>query len=668
MAEEVNLNTQIQPAVNMQEQFAEKSSAYPLLEPRPITRSFHGDDFTDDYEWIRSAPEPEVLAHVRAENAYYTAQTAHLADLRKKLVGEYAAHTKEDDVSVPARRGEYWYWTETVKGAAYPRFWRLPLADFPERPYIENPEVAARAELIYDANALAEGEEFFNIGSQTLSCDGKLCALAIDNSGGETFRIRIHEISSGAVVDDAVAGATYGLIFNADGSRIYYTRADAAWRTCELWVHQVGSASSRDVLLWRENDERFEVWIDQSRDGNWLILNTSSRTTSEVYLLDLRVPELFAETSAERQDVSAANLELQNLHEPAPFSLGGRRDGIEYYAEPASNGMLIMHNLNNSDFEIAAVNEIAPFDLSELPVIFSPQPGERVAELAGFAEFAAVAMRSEGAPQIRMIRRDGQNLQWEMGESLPTNPGETLEFGANHEWNSRVLQITREALITPLTVSEYQIDSRELHDLKLVEVPNFDQNAYVEYVEWAAAEDGTRIPITVAHKADIRRDGKNPGYVYGYGSYEISNDVWFNNLLISLLDRGVVVAFTHPRGGGEFGRAWYEHGKLLEKRNTFTDFVDSTRHLVDIGLFDPQRIAAEGRSAGGLLMGAIANLAPELYRVVLAGVPFVDALTTILKPELPLTVGEWEEWGIRLSRRKCMPICRVIHRMRTLLR
>ncbi|WP_353067498.1 prolyl oligopeptidase family serine peptidase [Arcanobacterium hippocoleae] len=232
-----------------------------------------------------------------------------------------------------------------------------------------------------------------------------------------------------------------------------------------------------------------------------------------------------------------------------------------------------------------------------------------------------------------------------MAELIPTRPGETLELGVNAEWDLRSLQFTREALITPLTVSEYDLDSRQLQDLKVTPVPNFSQSDYVEYVEWVTARDGTQIPVTIAHRADLRRDGKNPGYVNGYGSYEITNDVWFNNLLISLLDRGVVVAFTHVRGGGEFGRAWYEHGKLLEKRNTFTDFIDSTRYLVDLGLLDPQRIAAEGRSAGGLLMGAIANLAPELYRVVLAGVPFVDALTTILKPELPLTVGEWEEWG-----------------------
>ncbi|MDR6939525.1 S9 family peptidase [Arcanobacterium hippocoleae] len=648
----------------------------PMLEKRPITRIFHGDEFVDNYEWLRNASESEVYSHIRAENNYYTTQTAHLEDLRKQLVSEYAAHTQEDDLGVPTLQGDYWYWSETRKGAAYPLLWRLPRTDFPSRPAVGNAAVVKQAQLVYDANLLAAGEEFFAIGSRAISRDGRLCALAIDTSGGETFRLRIHEIASGAVIDDVVVGITYGLIFNADASRIYYLRADDAWRTCELWVHQVGASAMQDVLLWRENDARFEVWIEASRNGDWLVLNTSSRTTSEVYLLDLRVAKAGdiagvaakSNVSGEQdREITASYLETrvaQDLHQPAPFSIGGRREGVEYYAELVANGILVSHNLHHPDFEIAVANEVAPFDLTQLPVIFSPQPGERVVELAGFASFAAVQMRVAGMPQIRILRQRQDSLSadlssesacsdfantaqicWEMAELIPTRPGETLELGVNAEWDLRSLQFTREALITPLTVSEYDLDSRQLQDLKVTPVPNFSQSDYVEYVEWVTARDGTQIPVTIAHRADLRRDGKNPGYVNGYGSYEITNDVWFNNLLISLLDRGVVVAFTHVRGGGEFGRAWYEHGKLLEKRNTFTDFIDSTRYLVDLGLLDPQRIAAEGRSAGGLLMGAIANLAPELYRVVLAGVPFVDALTTILKPELPLTVGEWEEWG-----------------------
>lgn len=645
----------------------------PVLEPRPYTRSFHGDDFVDDYEWIRHAPKSEVLTHIRAENEYFAAQTADLADLRAQLVREYVSHTKEDDLSVPVQLGEFWYWNETSKGADYAKLWRLPCSDYAERPDVAIPEVAQHAELVYDANALAEGESFFSIGSHAISRDGRLCALAIDNSGGETFRIRIHEIATGAVIDDAVCNAVYGLMFNADASRIYYLRADDAWRTCELWVHQVGTSTMHDVMLWRENDQRFEIWIEPSRDGKWLILNTSSRTTSEVYLLDLRVPESLSseniladgsgeiaehdsvQTSESVSHLAAAeatglkrvvvDLQLQDLHTPAPFSVGGRREGLEYYIEPAGDALLVMHNLHDSDFEIAFAKQTAPFEVAELPIIFSPKLGERISEISGFADFAAVEMRSAGVPQIRILRRNQETAQWEMGEALPTRPGETLEIAENYLWDVRVLRITRESLIQPLTVSEYGIDSQQLQDLKVTEIPNFNPEDYVEYTEWAVAADGTKLPITIAHKADLARDGNNPGYVYGYGSYEISNDVWFNNLLIPLLDRGVVVAFTHVRGGGEFGRSWYEHGKMLEKRNTFTDFIDSTRHLVDLGLVDPQRIAAEGRSAGGLLMGAVVNLAPDLYRVVLAGVPFVDALTTILRPELPLTVGEWEEWG-----------------------
>ena len=616
---------------------------FPTLAQKPIIRSFHGDNFSDNYEWIRFAPESELLAHVRAENEYYNSETERLADLRTRLVEEYAKHTKEDDMSVPAIRGNYWYWSETRTGEAYPRVWRLPLHDFPVRPELCDSVILSQAELVYDVNLLAEGEEFCAIGSVAFSNDGALCALAIDNSGGETFRIRIHEVATGRIIDDSVVNATYGLVFNADATRIYYLRADEAWRTCELWVHQIGVATSNDVMLWREHDERFEIWIEPSRDGKWLILNSSSRTTSEVYLLDLQVTaENFSRSAQENRNFQ--DLSLQDLHHPAPFTLSTRREGLEYYAEPAGEGLLVTHNLHNPDFEIAFVSAIEPFEVEMLPIIFSPAPGERVNEIIGFSQFAGVLMRANGAPQIRIIYCDADR-QWQMGEILPTKSGQTLEFGINNVWDTDILQFTRESLITPFTVSEYDVCSHELRDLKITEVPYFDPDAYTEYVEWATAEDGTQIPITVAHKKDLKRDGKNPGYVYGYGSYEVTNDVWFNNFLIPLLDRGIVVAYTHLRGGGEFGRAWYEHGKLLEKRNTFTDFVDSTRHLVEIGLVDVNRIAAEGRSAGGLLMGAVANFAPELYRVILAGVPFVDALTTILKPELPLTVGEWEEWG-----------------------
>src|SRR5690606_4010554 len=356
------------------------------------------------------------------------------------------------------------------------------------------------------------------------------------------------------------------------------------------------------------------------RDGSTLILQSGSTTTTESWLLDLTDP-----TSA-------------------PVPAGGRRDGVDYGVEHAGDRLLVVHNDGHLGFALAQAPLDAPGEWEELLVAAE---GERLLSVEAFAQVVALELRSGGLATVRLIPRaaDG-SLRVDEAQDI-THGGEldTVELDANPNWDQTTLRYQLTSMLTPATVAERDIGSGETSILGVTPVPNYDPSLYVERREWATAADGTAIPLSVVARRDVPADGTAPGYLYGYGSYEVSIDPSFVPTRLSLLDRGVVIAIAHVRGGGEMGREWYEHGKLLQKKNSFSDFVAAAEHLGASGLIDPARLGAEGRSAGGLLMGAITNLAPERFRAVIAGVPFVDALTTILDPSLPLTVGEWEEWG-----------------------
>lgn len=594
---------------------APKSRA-PRAPKRPVTRSYHGYDVVDNYQWMRDEKNPEVLAHVEAENAWHDERTAHLADLRAVLVNEFASHTKETDVSAPIRRGDYWYWTRTWEGRAYPGFFRTPVSDPAVRP---DPDVAPET-LIYDGNELAEGTDFFAIGVRSISPDGRLCALGVDTSGDEYFGVRIFDIDTGETVDDMLTGVGYGFGWSTDSRRVFYTKMDDAWRTYQVWAHEVGADPATDELLFQEDDELFSLGIEMSGDDRWLIIHTSSRTTSEVRLVPVDSP---AES----------------------FVVCERIKDLDYQVQVAGEDLLIIHNGNVPGFELASA-PLRPSRPEDWVTILAASATQRVTEVLALRDVAVVNMRHDGAMQLRAFIRSASSASgWNDGVVIDTEELATIYFHGNNVWDAREVGFTIESILTPETYQTWSLDTGEITTVKATEVPNYDRSAFVQYREWATADDGTKIPLSIAHRADVERDGGNPGFIEGYGSYEISNDPWFSPQLLSLLERGVVVAVAHVRGGGEMGRDWYENGKLLAKKNTFTDFVASARHLIETGLVAPGRLAAEGGSAGGLLMGAVANIAPELFAVIHANVPFVDALTTILDPSMPLTVGEWEEWG-----------------------
>ena len=585
---------------------------------RPVERTFHGDTVTDPYEWMRDKTDPEVIAHLEAENAYADARTAHLDALRQTLVDEFVGHTQETDLSVPVRRGDWWYITRTTAGDDYPRFTRV--ADTGAMPQVEAGVMLEGEQVLLDAQAEAAGHEFYSLGGLLPSPDHTLFASAVDTAGDERFTLRVVEIATGEVLDESVTGTGYGIAFSTDQQWLFYARVDDAWRQHQIWRHRIGADPSEDVLVLEEPDERFMIGFDRSRDGSTLVIQAGSTTTTEAWLLDLADP-----TSA-------------------PVPAGGRRDGVDYTLEHAGDRLLVVHNDGHEGFALAQAAVDAPGEWEELLVAGE---GERLLGVEAFAGFVALELRSGGLAAVRLIPRaaDGALLLERAADVTHGGELDTVELDANPNWGQTSVRYQLTSMLTPTTVAERDVATGASEVLRVTPVPGYDPSLYVERREWARAADGTAIPLSVVARKEAAADGTAPGYLYGYGSYEMSIDPSFVPTRLSLLDRGVVIAIAHVRGGGEMGRDWYEHGKLLEKKNSFSDFVAAAEHLGTSGLVDPARLGAEGRSAGGLLMGAVANLAPERFRAIIAGVPFVDALTTILDPSLPLTVGEWEEWG-----------------------
>ncbi|MDY5152677.1 oligopeptidase B [Actinobaculum suis] len=675
----------------------------PVAKKIPTERVFHGDTYIDNYEWLRNKEDPEVLELLGAENAYTDALLAPLEPLRQNLYAEYKARTVEADTTVPQRCGDWWYYERTWEGRQYPAVYRIP-ATGEERPQPGGPY----EQLVWDGNSLAAGEEFFRVSGFMPSPDGKLGAMGVDFQGGETFTLRVFEIETGLVVDDSVTNIGYGLAWAADSSGVIYTRTNAAWRSYQVWLHPL--AAQTDILLFQEDDERFEVSLEASRNNKWVTVTSESRTTTEVRLIPTASPA------------------DQSTH----YVVLPRQDGLEYQVEPAGNQLLITHNLNNPDFEIASA-PMCTSNLAEWVTVFSPQAGERIDAVEAYRDFAVISMRSGGETELRVMHRatrpprvlldapaialptpqlaesapapeagatasapessaaaspasttpntaasqiaaasgavpvtgeTGEAAQtasetetetesaantpateWETPVVIPRVPGSTVATQPDAYWEASEVVYTEQSLLEPPTQRVFEPATRRQHTLKQRQVPGYDHTRYEQQNVWVTARDGVQVPMTIVYRKGLQPDGTNPGYIYGYGSYEVSLDPYFSVSWASFLDRGVVIAWTHLRGGGELGRAWYEDGKLDKKKNTFHDFVDCGNWLLESGWVAPGRLAAEGASAGGLLIGAAINEAPELFRTVVAGVPFVDALTTILQPELPLTVGEWEEWG-----------------------
>ncbi|MGW7686333.1 S9 family peptidase [Kribbella sp. NPDC054772] len=593
---------------------SESSSLTPPIAARkPVERTHHGHTFVDDYEWLRDKTDDEVLGYLRAENSYTEARTAHLESLREALFKEISDRTLQTDLSVPARRGGYWYYSRTIEGRQYALHCRVKVDG--DQPPATDGEIAGE-EVMLDGNEVAGDSEFFSLGTVDVSPDGRLLAYSVDLKGDERFTLRIKDLGTGELLPDELPEVHYGSAWSADGSTIFYTKVDDAWRPYQVWRHTLGTPD--DVLVMEETDERFWVGVDLTRNEKAIMIALGSKLTSEVWLLDAQDP-------------------AGELVVVAP-----RREGVEYDVEHAGDQLLITHNADAPNFSLATAPLNSP---GEWTTLLEGDKSSRLLGADAFADHVILYRRRNALTELAIMRRTEDGFGAPEGLEFD-EPIHTVSPGRNDEWHETRYRFGYTSLVTPGSTYDVDVATGERRLLKQQPVlGGVDLTAYTQYREWATAPDGTKVPISLVARKDVAKDGNAPVVLYGYGSYESSMDPWFSIPRLSLLDRGVVFAIAHIRGGGELGRHWYDEGKMLTKRNTFTDFVAAAEHLVEAGWTRPERIVAQGGSAGGLLMGAVANLAPQAFGGIVAEVPFVDALTTILDPSLPLTVIEWEEWG-----------------------
>ena len=700
-----------------------------MTERRPARREHHGNVVVDEYEWLRDDEDPEVLAHLEAQDAWTRTQLAHLVPLREKLFAEVKDRTLETDVSVPVRFGAFWYYSRTREGQQYAIHARVPVVgDGWTPPDLAADGAPAGEEVLVDENVLAEGHDFFALGGTEVTADGRVLAYQVDVQGDERFALRFRNLAAGADLADVVEGTAPGVALTPDGEHVFYTTVDEAWRPHRVWRHRLGTPTSEDVLVLEEPDERYWVGVGLTRSQRFLQIELASKLTSEVHLL--------------RADEPAGR----------PVVVWPRREGVEYTVDDAGEHLLVLHNDGAENFELAALPlptspdlwATEAFDRARAAVVVPHDPQVRLESVDALVRHAVLGYRRDATPRVAVAElsallgapgaaagegaadgaADGAAGDVTaadaavVGIAVDATPvgdlaagvaggvwrevtgGGTLEsvqLDAAPELGQPTVRVVVESFTTPKTVYDVVLATGEMVLRKQQPVlGGYDPADYEQRRDWALAEDGTHIPVSLVWRRDavaapeaaapeaagprFERSGSvrvpehpnrtttlestpapqltptfeptptlqptpSPLVLYGYGSYEYSLDPWFSVPRLSLLDRGVVFAVAHVRGGGELGRPWYDDGKMLRKRNSFTDFVAVGRHLVEAGWTTPDRLAAEGGSAGGLLVGGAVNLAPELFAGVHAAVPFVDPLTSILDPSLPLTVTEWEEWG-----------------------
>ena len=642
-------------------------------------RDQFGQHFDDPWDWLRDGEDPEVRAHLEAENAWADTVTAPTREAAARLVEEVKASTALTDVTVPIREGEFWYFRRFAEGQSYATHHRAPVerdeAGAPI-PLVPQPGVPARGEeLLVDENEWARGQEFFRLADLYPSPDGRLIAWARDTSGDERYTWVVQE-ASGRVIDEAVVDAGYGFAWADDSKSFIYMGVDDAWRACDVWLHRLGTPREADELLLVEPDEGFEMGFAPSGFPGHVVIHSSSSTAGRAWLwlpahpsvrplplMPVRPRTLVsADSAGDRLFLVHTGLTQEGSLAQAMLPAGGSPEALAQLGVTSSSAYsrgALADRAPGTPLPEDEPAPLTPFESWE--PLCSPGPGERITDVEAHAGYVALSLRSGSLTQVDVWDRREPTPTWRRVEvDAPVRTIATVPT----PWEDP-LRIEFQSQTVPPTVAEVSLPdpapasspenpesaALSVRTLRTREAPGWDPAEYVEERVWVLARDGaTRIPVTLIHHRDARPDGTHAGWQIGYGSYEVSYDPEFETLRLPILRR-VVYAIAHVRGGGEMGRAWYEDGKELVKEHTFTDFIDVADWLVDSGWVAPGRLVAEGRSAGGLLMGAVTNAAPDRFRAILAGVPFVDALTTILDPTLPLTVGEWEEWGNPLTSR-----------------
>jgi oligopeptidase B len=582
----------------------------PIARRQETIHTIHGRQLVDDYAWLREKTSPEVIAFLKQENAYTRAVMKPTEELQAALYKEMISHIKETDVSVPFRDGAYFYYSRTEQGAQYPIYCR------------KHGSLEASEEIMLDMNQLAVGESFMALGALTVSDDSNLLAYTTDTTGFRQYTLHIKDLRTGEVLADQ-AQRVGSVVWTTDNRTLFYSVEDEETkRQYQVFRHVLGRPQSEDALVYEEADERFNVGVGRTRDDKFMVLESASHTTSEAHFLPAGDPE-----------------GRWTLIEP-------RKENIEYSVDHRDGLWYIRVNDTARTFRIVTAPVATP-GRAHWRELMAHRDDVMLEDLELFQSFAVLEERFDGLPHLRILNFDpqgsfaGPSRQIEFPE-----PTYSAHPHVNREFVTDTFRYGYTSLVSPTSVYEYNVLTNQSTLLKELEVPGgFDRALYRSERLFATAPDGTKVPVSIVYRKDKKGEGTNPLYIYGYGSYGYALPVGFNSNRLSLLDRGFVLAYAHIRGGGDMGKPWHDAGRLMNKMNTFTDFIAVTEHLTAHGYGDPRRVAMEGGSAGGLLMGAVANLRPDLYRAVLSHVPFVDVMNTMLDPTLPLTIAEYEEWG-----------------------
>ena len=608
------------------------SSEPPQAKRIPTERTYHGDTVVDEYAWLADKADRATIAFLEAQNAYTEAVTVGQADLREAIFAEIKGRTQETDLSVPVRKGGWWYYSRTIEGRQYGVRCRRAVREDAERPPMtDDGSPLDGEEILLDGNELAGDSPYFSIGTFSVSPDGTKLAYSTDYAGDERFTMRFKDLVTGEVAAEEIPDTYYGAAWSRDGSALFYVTVDDAWRPYRIWRHLIGTVVGQDRIVFEEADERFFAGVSLTRSERYLVISSNSKLTSEAWLLDADDPTGVFRVAVPRRH----GVEYHIDHQAGP--------GHEYGHADADDRLLVLHNDGAENFELATAPLADP--ASWTPLI-AHRADTRLLDVDAFHDHVVVHFRRDGLTGLRILRADGTEREVEFAE-----PVYTVAPGSNPEYGARLFRLGYVSLVTPDSVYDCDTVTGELTLLRrkpVLALPGRDEyrpEEYEQHRQWATALDGTQVPISLVCPKGTPRDGSAPFLLYGYGSYEDSADPYFSIPRLSLLDRGFGFAIAHVRGGGELGRRWYDDGKLLRKKNTFADFIACARHLVAAGWTAPARLIARGGSAGGLLVGAVANMAPGAFGGIAAQVPFVDPLTSMLNPSLPLTVTEWEEWG-----------------------
>jgi len=596
----------------------------PVARREPVESVVHGDRRVDNYGWLREKQNPEVVGYLEAENAYAAAVLEPTGEFQEKLYQEMLGRIQQTDLSVPYQLHGYLYFTRTEEGKQYPRYFRKAVA--------ENGSADAEDELLLDLNSLAQGHSFLGLGSFEVSADNHLLAYSTDTTGFRQYTLRVKDLRSGELLAERLDRVT-SVAWASDHRTLFYTVEDAVTkRSHRLFRHVLGTVEP-DELLYEELDERFRLDVERTRSGAFLLLVIASHTTSEVRYLRADDPLGAFALIAAREDAHEYYID----HHPGADASAAVPGGVFYVRTNSQGRTFRLMAAPVGDPRREAWREIIP---NRANVMLSG--------VAAFQSHLVLSEREDGLPYLRVVdlAHGARNLLTGSHRIEFSEPAFNASLGTNPEFSTRQVRFQYESFITPRSVLDYDLSTRRAVLLKEQPVlGGYDRARYVSERLQVTAGDGARIPVSVVYRRDTPRDSSAPLLLYGYGSYGLSMPVGFSSNRLSLLDRGMIYAIAHIRGGGELGKPWHDAGRLRNKLNTFTDFISVAEHLIGAGYTSAEKLVIEGGSAGGLLMGAVTNMRPDLFRVVVSQVPFVDVLNTMLDASLPLTVGEYEEWG-----------------------